>query len=55
MSHVILALTNYRQREKSQALYVLEQGLKRNPPHFIRSVMQNLIDLIQEKTVDAGN
>ena len=55
MSHVILALTNYRQREKSQALYVLDQGLKRNPPHFIRSVMQNLIDLIQEKTVDAGN
>ena len=55
MSHVILALTNYRQREKSQALYVLDQGLKKNPPYFIRSVMQNLIDLIQEKNVDAGS
>jgi TolA-binding protein len=55
MSHVILALTNYRQREKSKALYILEQGLKRNPPHFILSVMQNLMDLIQEKTIDAGS
>ena len=55
MSHVMLALTNYRQREKSQALYVLDQGLNRNPPYFIRSMMQNLIDLIQEKTVDAGS
>jgi len=55
MSHVILALTNYRQRERSQALYVLDQGLKRNPPYVIRSVMQNLIDLIQEKTFDAGS
>ena len=55
MSHVILALTNYRQREKSQALYILEQGLKRNPPHFILSVMQNLMDLIQEKSVDTGS
>jgi hypothetical protein len=55
MSHVILALTNYRQREKSQALYVLDQGLKRNPPYFIRSVMQNLMDLIQEKSIDTGS
>ena len=55
MSHVILALTKYRQREKSQALHVLDKGLKSNPPYFIRSVMQNLIDLIQEKNVDVGS
>jgi len=55
MSHVMLALTNYRQREKSKALYILNQGLKSNPPYFIRSVMKNLVDLIQEKSVDAGS
>jgi TolA-binding protein len=55
MSHVILALTKYKQREKSQALHVLYQGLKRNPPYFIRSVMQNLINIIQDKTIDVGS
>ena len=55
ISHVMLALTNYRQREKSKALYILNQGLKFNPPYFIRSVMKNLVDLIQEKSVDAGS
>jgi len=47
MSHVMLALVNEKLGEKSQALYILEQGLKNDPPYFIRSVINNLVDLIQ--------
>jgi len=42
MSHLVLALTHYKKREKSQALYVLQKGLKKNPPYFIRSMFMNL-------------
>ena len=55
MSHVILALTHQRKREKSQALHILEQGLKKDPPYFIRIMILNLIDLIQEDSVDAAS
>ena len=55
MSHVMIALAHQKKREKSQALHVLEQGLKKEPPYFIRSVILNLIDLIQEESVDAAS
>jgi len=48
MSHLVLALTHYKKREKSQALYVLQQGLKKNPPYFIRSMFMNLNKLIHK-------
>ena len=48
MSHLVLALTHYKKREKSQALYVLQKGLKKNPPYFIRSMFMNLNKLIQK-------
>jgi len=44
---LVLALTHYKKREKSQALDVLEKGLKKNPPYFIRSMFMNLTQLIQ--------
>jgi len=48
MSHLVLALTHYKKREKSQALHVLQKGLKKNPPHFIRSMFMNLNKLIHK-------
>jgi len=48
MSHLVLALTHYKKREKSQALHVLQKGLKKNPPYFIRSMFMNLIKLIHK-------
>lgn len=55
ISHVMIALAHQKKREKSQALHVLEQGLKKEPPYFIRSMILNLIDLIQEEFVDAAS
>ena len=48
MSHLILALSYYHKREKSQALHILESGLKKNPPYFIRSMFMNLTHAIQK-------
>jgi len=48
MSHLVLALSHYKKREKSQALYILQKGLKKNPPYFIRSMFMNLNKLIHE-------
>ena len=48
MSHLVLALTHFKKREKSQALHVLQKGLKKNPPYFIRSMFMNLNKLIQK-------
>ena len=48
MSHLILGLSFYHKREKSQALHILESGLKKNPPHFIRSMFINLTQTIQK-------
>ncbi len=48
MSHLLLALSFYHKREKSQALHILESGLKKNPPYFIRSMFINLVHTIQE-------
>jgi TolA-binding protein len=48
MSHLVLALSLYKKREKSQALLVLENGLKKPPTHFIRSMFINLAQLIQK-------
>jgi TolA-binding protein len=48
MSHLVLALSLYKKREKSQALHILENGLKKTPPHFIRSMFMNLSQLIQK-------
>jgi len=47
MSHMVLALTHHKKREKSQALHILEKGLKKNPPYFIREMFKNLAQLIQ--------
>jgi len=47
MSHLILALTHHKKREKSQALHVLEKGLQKESPYFIRSMFMNLAQLIQ--------
>ena len=48
MSHLVLALSLYKKREKSQALHILENGLKKNPPHLIRAMFMNLSQLIQK-------
>ena len=48
MSHLVLALNHYKKREKSQALYILQEGLKKNPPYFIRSMFMNLNKLIHK-------
>jgi len=48
MSHLVLALSLYKKREKSQALHILQNGLKKNPPHFIRAMFMNLSQLIQK-------
>jgi TolA-binding protein len=48
MSHLVLALSLYKKREKSQALHILQNGLKKPPPHFIRSMFINLSELIQK-------
>ena len=48
MSHLVLALSHYKKREKSQALYILQKGLKKNPPYFIRSMFMNLNKLIHK-------
>ena len=48
MSHLVLALTHYKKREKSQALDFIQKGLKKNPPYFIRSMFMNLNKLIHE-------
>ena len=48
MSHLVLALSLYKKREKSQALHILQNGLKKNPPHLIRAMFMNLSQLIQK-------
>ena len=48
MSHLVLALSLYKKREKSQALHILQNGFIKNPPHFIRSMFVNLSQLIQK-------
>ena len=48
MSHLVLALTHFKKREKSQALHALQKGLKKNPPYFIRSMFMNLNTLIHK-------
>jgi len=48
MSHLVLALTHFKKREKSQALHVLQKGLKKNPPYFIQSMFMNLNKLIHK-------
>ena len=51
MSHVMLALIHERRGEKSQALYILEQGLSNDPPYFILSMIKTLIDLVQGESI----
>jgi len=48
MSHLVLALSLYKKREKSQALHILQSGFNKNPPHFIKSMFINLSQLIQK-------
>jgi len=55
MSHVMLALVHEKNEDKSKALYILEQGLKKDPPYFIRSVINNLIDLVQDESIQTEN
>ena len=55
MSHVMLALVHEKKGEKSQAIYVLEQGLKNDPPYFIRSMINNVINLVQDEPIQAEN
>ena len=55
MSHVMLALVHEKIGEKSQALYILEQGLKNDPPYFIRSVIKNVINLVQDESIQTEN
>ena len=55
MSHVMLALIHEKKGEKSQALYTLEHGLKNNPSYFVRSVINNLISLIQDEGLQTKN
>lgn len=55
MSHVMLALVHEIKGDKSQAIYVLEHGLKNDPPYFIRSVINNLINLVQDESVQTEN
>ena len=55
MSHVMLALGHEKNGEKSQALYVLEQAVKNDPPYFIQSVINNLINIVQDRAVQTVN
>ena len=55
MSHVMLALAHEIKGEKSQALFILEQGLKNDPPYFIQSVINILIDLVQDESIQTKN
>ena len=55
MSHVMLALGHEKNGEKSQALYVLEQAVKNDPPYFIQLVINNLINIVQDSPVQAVN
>ena len=55
MSHVMLALVYEKKGEKSQAIYILEQGLKNDPPYFIRSMINNVINLVQDEPIQAEN
>ena len=55
MSHVMLALVHEIKGEKSQALYIIEKSLKNDPPYFIRSVINNVINLVQEESIQAEN
>ena len=48
MAHMVLALTHYKKREKSQALQIIENGMKKKPPYFIRKMFKNLTQLIQK-------
>ena len=51
MSHVMLALMDERKGEKGEALYILEEGFKNDPPYFIRSMFNTLIDLVQDESI----
>ncbi len=52
---LLLGLTHYRNSKRSQALFVLHQGLERNPPASIRNLMEKLEKQIQEDpTLDAS-
>lgn len=45
---LLLALTHYRNDQRSRALYILQNALKRNPPPRIRHLMERLQKRIQE-------
>lgn len=51
MAHVMLGLTHDRIVEKSQALYILERALSKNPPTAIRSMNERLINLVHDEVV----
>ena len=55
MSHVMLALAHEMIGEKSQALYILNQGLKNNPPYFVQSVFKNMINIIHGESINFTN
>ncbi|QPJ63322.1 MAG: hypothetical protein G3M70_16140 [Candidatus Nitronauta litoralis] len=45
---LLLALTHYRNKQRSRALFILENAMKRNPPPRIRHLMKRLEQRIQE-------
>jgi len=55
MSHVMLALGHEKKGEKSQALYILEQAVKNDPPYFFRSVINKLINIVQDGPIYTVN
>ncbi|MCH8157740.1 MAG: hypothetical protein IID18_08325 [Nitrospinae bacterium] len=51
LSHIMLGLTHDKNAEKSQALYILDQALKENPPGSVRTLIDRLKNLIQDEVI----
>ncbi len=54
MSHVMLGMVHNQKGEKSRALYILNEALKRSPPASVRTLIQQMINQIENPANAAG-
>ena len=53
MSHVMLGMIHNQKGDKSRALYILNEALKKNPPQNIRSMIDLMLNKIQGEVENA--
>ncbi len=54
ISYFMLAVIHNRQGEKSRAVFLLEEALEKNPPARMRTMMNRLIDAVNDEPAHAA-